>query len=95
MCGYVQNDTSTPGYKKLVNELGLANLYDQLVPTGGGISRFYPAFGGDSRKKIRGLIIAPEYRADVVDTTWWFDCQEVGHELVVGKRTTYNARKLE
>jgi len=30
-----------------------------------------------------------------VDATWWFDCEEAGDTLQVGKRTTFNARNLE
>lgn len=67
--------------------------------------QFYPAFGGVADRQIKGLICASTvtpleakegftWAPQVVDATWWFDCQPEGDTLRLGKRTTFNARNL-
>lgn len=44
---------------------------------------FYPAFGGASNKKIKGLIINEGGQLKTVDDTRWYECREQDGELVL------------
>ncbi len=96
MCGYIRRVTDSPEVRELLEELGMGDLFEPLVSEApAGMEQFYPAFGGNPDRRIRGLIIQEEGRPRLVDATWWFDCKESGDTLEVGKRTTFNARNLD
>mgnify|MGYP003624693367 CR=1 FL=1 len=96
MCGYIRRVTDSPEVQELLEELGMGDLFEPLVSEApAGMEQFYPAFGGNPDRRIRGLIIQEEGRPRLVDATWWFDCKESGDTLEVGKRTTFNARNLD
>lgn len=96
MCGYIRRVTDTPEVKELLEELGMGGLFEPLVSEAQArMEQFYPAFGGNPSRRIRGLIIQEEGKPRLVDATWWFDCKESGDTLEVGKRTTFNARNLD
>lgn len=96
MCGYIRRVTDSPEVKELLEEIGLGDLFKPLVNQGpAGMEQFYPAFGGNPARQIRGLIIQEEGKPRLVDATWWFDCTATSEGLEVGKRTTFNARNLD
>lgn len=95
MCGYIRRVTDCPEIQDLLEEIGLDELADRYQATEQAIDHYYPAFGGDPERKIRGLIVPDEGGATPVDATWWYDCRPVGDTLRVGERTTFNARNLD
>ncbi len=96
MCGYVRRDWDKYDVRVMLEELGLGDLAPGLtLPVGSGIEHIYPAFGGDTSRQIRGLIVHDGQQPALVDATWWFDCMADGDRLVAGKRTTFNARNLD
>lgn len=92
MCGFIKRVTDRPAYRALIKQLGWDDL---LAGDDVGLQQFYPAFGGDSSRQIKGLVIEEGGHTRAVNATWWFDCKEEGDQLVVGKRTTFNARNLD
>lgn len=95
MCGYIKRVTDRPAFRELMEQLGWDELIEPLTSSNDSIQHFYPAFGGNPNRKIKGLIIDEKGKHRAVDATWWFDCQAEDDELVVGKRTTFNARNLD
>lgn len=92
MCGFIKRVTDRPAYRALIKQLGWDDL---LAGADDGLQQFYPAFGGDSSRQIKGLVIEEGGQTRTVNATWWFDCSEQDGQLVVGKRTTFNARNLD
>lgn len=93
MCGYARRHVSTRQLIELadlLHDLGIV----QRIPVD-TLQHFYPAFGAIAGKQIKDLVIREEGALKTVDATWWFDCAELDGELIVGKRTTFNARNLE
>lgn len=92
MCGYVRRHIPNQKLREFIELLGAPGLY----PEEGGdeIQHFYPAFGKDANRTI-DVIIREEGTLKRVTATWWFDCKESEGQLVVGDRTTFNARNLE
>jgi putative SOS response-associated peptidase YedK len=90
MCGYVELENG----EKAIEGLKQLN-FDDLIPTFSApiTEKCYPAFGGDAQRKIP-IIILEQGRIKKVYATWWFDCYQDGEQLVVGRRTTFNARNL-
>lgn len=96
MCGYIRRVTDSPEVRQLMDQIGLGNLTKPLID--GATERlehFYPAFGGNPSRRIRGMIIQEKGQLRLVNPTWWFDCKAVGDDLEVGRRTSFNARNLE
>jgi len=92
MCGFIKRVTDRPAFRGLIRQLGWEEILgDQPKET----QQFYPAFGGDATRQIKGLVIEEQGRECAVDATWWFDCEDQDGQLVVGKRTTFNARNLD
>ncbi len=91
MCGFVQRDTNSPAITTLLKDVGLNDLVPTFKSESGGLLNFYPAFGNNPNRQIKNLIISP---AKTVNATWWYDCSESEDTLIVGKRTTFNARNL-
>lgn len=94
MCGYIRRVTDSPAVADLLDQIGLGHLSSGLKADG-ELEHFYPAFGGNPKRQIRGLIIQEEDEPRLVNATWWFDCKASGDGLEVGKRTTFNARNLD
>lgn len=98
MCGYVGRVLDNPKLQALFHLFGLDELLDPFLEgaQGADIEHFYPAFGGDSKRVIRGVIIEEQGSYQLIDPTWWFDCQAgiESESLSVGKLTTFNARNL-
>lgn len=93
MCGYAQRSVSTKQLHELADLLDYGDIVNRIpVDT---LQHFYPAFGGVASKQIKGLVVRDGGDLKAIDATWWFDCKEVNGELVVGTRTTFNARNLE
>lgn len=93
MCGYVRRHIPNKKLKEFMDLLGLGELFTE--EGGDELQHFYPAFGKDANRTIQDLIIREDGRLKKVNATWWFDCREVDGKLVVGDRTTFNARNLE
>ncbi|MCW8109144.1 SOS response-associated peptidase family protein [Alteromonas ponticola] len=92
MCGFIQRVTDNPTIIDLLEEVGLGDLVPHFAAQSSSLLNFYPAFGGNASRQITSLITAPD---NIIDATWWFDCQSDGDSLAIGKRTTFNARNLE
>lgn len=92
MCGYVRRHIPNKNLNQFMELLGQMDLF----PDEGGeeLQHFYPAFGKDPNRTI-DIIIREGERLRRVDATWWFDCAEEEGRLVVGERTTFNARNLD
>ena len=92
MCGYVRRHIPN----KILREFMELLQQPGLFPEEGGEEQihYYPAFGKDANRTI-DIIIRDEGKLKRVNATWWFDCAEHGGQLVVGDRTTFNARNLE
>ena len=97
MCGYIRRVTDNAYVRALLITVGLEDLVtDFTAPANANVlEHFYPAFGGDVNKTIKKLIIMENNQPKVVDATWWFDCSELGNTLLLGDRTTFNARNLD
>ena len=91
MCGYVRRHIPN----KILREFMELLQQPGLFPEEGGeeLIHYYPAFGKDPSKTI-DIIIRDEGQLRRVNATWWFDCSEQDGKLVVGDRTTFNARNL-
>lgn len=108
MCAFIQRSISEATLQQCLAEMGWSALQNEdpqdqpaLVS---GQWQFYPAFGGQAQRQIKGLVCAKRLLGDgdqtvwhpqAVNATWWFDCQSQGHTLRVGSRTTFNARNLQ
>lgn len=93
VCGYARRHVSTRQIRDFVDLLDSAAL--TFTKGVGETVHFYPAFGGAAGRQISDLIIQENGRLQAIDATWWFDCHEMDGELIVGKRTTFNARNLD
>ncbi|NDV92079.1 DUF159 family protein [Alteromonas sp. 345S023] len=92
MCGFIQRVTDSPAVIDLIEQIGLGHLTGTFKSEAQGVLNFYPAFGKNPSRMISNLIVSSD---TVVDATWWFDCKANGDALVVGDRTTFNARNLD
>lgn len=96
MCGFIQRKKNDPTVAKVFDLLDQPDLFKQLTKnTKYDVENFYPAFGGAANRKITGIVIQTDKGLELLDATWWFDCQPTGKTLEVGKRTTFNARNLD
>jgi putative SOS response-associated peptidase YedK len=99
MCGYLRRHIKPRTLKEFLELLGLKSYgvdwednhpaIDEPV-----LEHFYPAFGGDVNKTIKGLLIKEGGELKLVDATWWYHAEEVDGQLVLGPRRTFNARRL-
>ncbi|AEF04871.1 hypothetical protein ambt_16830 [Alteromonas naphthalenivorans] len=92
MCGFIQRVTDSPAVIALLEQIGLGDVVPSFQQEKEGILNFYPAFGKNPDRQIKNVIISPN---KTVNATWWYDCQESGDSLNVGRRTTFNARDLD
>ncbi|WP_166256369.1 SOS response-associated peptidase family protein [Marinobacter salicampi] len=93
MCGYIRRVTDSPAVADLLDQIGLGRLASRFAGEG-DIEHYYPAFGGNPERKIHHLIVPGPEGPTTVDATWWFDAQQEGGTLRLGRRTTFNARNL-
>lgn len=94
MCGYLRRNAGSQTMREYYEAIQLPVEWPKN-PDGVELLHMYPAFGGAAGRQIKDLVIREEGAIKTVDATWWFDCQELDGELIVGKRTTFNARNLE
>lgn len=94
MCGYLRRTSSSQTMREYYDAIQLPVEWPKN-PDGVELLHMYPAFGGVASKQIKDLVIQEDEEIKTVNATWWFDCQELDGELVVGKRTTFNARNLD
>ena len=88
MCGFIEFD----GALLSKNEQAvISEIVKVFAPP--SYQSFYPAFGQDPGKTI-DIIIEECGVLKQVAATWWYDCHVQGDSLVVGSRTTFNARNL-
>ncbi|MCW8093157.1 SOS response-associated peptidase family protein [Alteromonas sp. ASW11-130] len=92
MCGFIQRVTDNPTIIDLLEDVGLGDLVPHFSQQPPKTLNFYPAFGGNAARQLTSIIAGPN---NVIDATWWFDCQPDGDTLALGKRTTFNARNLD
>ena len=90
MCGYVdleQGSKAAEGMRQL--------NFEYLIPefSGNRTEQYYPAFGGDASRQI-AVVINHYGLLKKVYATWWFDCALENQQLIVGPRTSFNARNL-
>lgn len=93
MCGFIKRDAPAAALNAYLNPLGLGHLFD-ASGSNAEPELFYPAFGHAAGRQIKKLIIQQDSQKNAVNATWWFDCNEQSGELIVGDRTTFNARNL-
>ena len=93
MCGYIGRITDSPGLQALFEALGLGDLLQPFVADY-TMERFYPAFGKDTSKVIRGLLIEEHGQKKLIDATWGFNCKAKGPTLTIGRKPIFNARDL-
>ncbi|BFM11300.1 hypothetical protein R50072_14530 [Simiduia litorea] len=94
MCGYIRRHVDPRTLNDFLALLGAEGRYEGADDDTPKIQHYYPAFGGDPTRTIDGLLIKKGGALKQVDATWWYDCRDVGGELEVGPRTTFNARNL-
>lgn len=94
MCGYLRRTSGGQTMREYYEAIQLPVEWPKN-PKPDEILHMYPAFGGVASKQIKDLVIDDGDAVKAVDATWWFDCQELDGELIVGKRTTFNARNLD
>ena len=92
MCGFISYDQATI----TSNEDWFARLGDissqlKKIPSYSA----YPAFGGDTNKRIP-LVVNENSKLRLVDAIWWFDGEaNIRGQTQLGKLTSFNARNLE
>jgi putative SOS response-associated peptidase YedK len=95
MCGYVRRDTGSKTMREYYAGVQVPLEWKRGEGEQPELEHFYAAFGGNVNRRIKGMIVRGQVGAELVSPTWWYDCTEVKGELVVGERTTFNARNLE
>lgn len=95
MCGYVRRHIGPKTLNEFLRLMGVQQEYGDTSNDEPVLEHFYPAFGGAVNRTIKGLLIMEDDQLKLVDATWWYDCAEIEGELVVGQRTTFNARNLQ
>lgn len=100
MCAYIEKDPfKGEAIAKYLHAAGLDEITDQVLGAGtpepDGLIRSRPAFGGDSRKRLHGMITMEGGQLRVHNPVWWFDLSsDDNQELRFGKATSFNARRL-
>ena len=89
MCGYIEVNGEQSGPVMLQPDF---SDYLPFFPKGEK-KVFYPAFGQNPDRTI-DILIREEGALKKVSATWWFDCVDSENGLLVGNRTTFNARNL-
>ena len=92
MCGFIQREPKSTGLQEVFSEAGLTETLPLFAAENENVINFYPAFGKDPSRKISNLIVSPQTS---IDATWWFDAKPHGDSLLLGDRTTFNARNLD
>ena len=92
MCGYVRRHVGPKTLREFLDLIGYQGYLDESDES--KVEHFYPAWGGDSNKTIKGLLIQEDGELKLIDATWWYHGEEVNGELVLGEKKTFNARNL-
>ncbi len=86
MCGYVSYESKPWN--------GLSGQLESIVSLVEAY-RAYPAFGGDTHKRIP-IVVIDDGQLVVKKAIWWFDAfADQQGQSVLGRRTTFNARNLD
>src|SRR5690606_4638803 len=99
MCGYLRRHIKPRTLREFLDLLGLKSYGEQWpeddeawdIPV---LEHFYPAFGGDINKQIKGLLINEGGELKLVDATWWYDAKEIDGTLILKGEKSINARNL-
>lgn len=100
MCAYVERDANRhEAIASYLQAAGLGDIVDQVLgsgaPAADGIVRSRPAFGGNPKARLFGMITQEAGQLRVYDPIWWFDVDyDEDQGFVFGKRTSFNARRL-
>lgn len=94
MCGFVSYENATiREYPKWTDDLNFTSSLSAVLQTWPNYQG-YPAFGGDTQKRVPILVCEQgEYKQ--VSAIWWFDAFCEDNVSYLGKRTTFNARNLD
>ena len=94
MCGFVGYEHSTiREYQQWVAALEESQTLSGIIESWPAYSA-YPAFGGDTKKRIP-LLIEEDNQLKQIDAIWWFDASTQNEQTFLGKRTSFNARNLD
>jgi len=90
MCGYIEINGERP------SRVAQHPSFEEYLPflQTNKTKTFYPAFGQDPNRTL-DIVIRENGHLKCVSATWWFDCFNSDNGLVVGKRTSFNARNLD
>lgn len=95
MCGYLRRHTDNQTMREYYEAIQIPLDWPQNVGCEPEAEHFYPAFGKNPSRQITGMVIRGENgNPTPVAATWWYDCSELNGKLIVGDRTTFNARNL-
>lgn len=90
MCGYIELNGERPG--PVMQQPDFSDFLPFVISS--KCKMFYPAFGQNPHRTI-DMLILENGELKQVAATWWFDCFDTDDGLIVGKRTTFNARNLD
>lgn len=99
MCGYLRRHVKPRDLRAFLDLLGVKDdgsdwgendpEYDMPI-----LEHFYPAWGGNTSRTIKKLLVEEQGELKLVDATWWYHAQEVDGQVVLGPKKTFNARNL-
>ncbi len=89
MCGYIEINGERPD--PIMTQPSFEEFWQHLPVN--EFNQYYPAFGQNPNRKI-DMVIQEDGKIKRVKATWWFDCFDTSEGLMVGNRTTFNARNL-
>ena len=94
MCGFVSYENATTReYPQWTAGLDLPSSLSLLLSSWPNY-KAYPAFGGDTYKRVP-LLICEQGEYKEVSAIWWFDAFSENKVTYLGKRTSFNARNLD
>ncbi|WP_323816572.1 SOS response-associated peptidase family protein [Cellvibrio sp. NN19] len=99
MCGYLRRHVTPRDLRAFLDLLGVKsndidwgeNEPEYDIPK---LEHFYPAWGGNTSRTIKRLLVEEQGELKLVDATWWYHAQEVDGQVVLGSKKTFNARNL-
>lgn len=99
MCGYLRRHIKPKTLREFLELLGLNPEGEAWADAAqenadAVVEHFYPVWGGNASRMIKGLIIQEDEQLKLIDATWWYHCEEKDGDLVVGAKQTFNARNL-
>lgn len=94
MCGFVSYEYAhIREYPEWTAALDLSGSLSKLLSSWPDYQA-YPAFGGDTYKRVP-LLICEQGEYKQVSAIWWFDAFSENNITFLGKRTSFNARNLD